>query len=64
MDLKVLVKVGQLQHGCLHQNTFQGLKGFIACSIPLVSDGGLLQKVYQKRGYLRKVLDELSIIGG
>jgi len=24
MDLKIVVKIGQLQHGRLHQNAFQG----------------------------------------
>ncbi len=64
MDLKVFVKVGQFQHRCLHQNTFQSFKGFIASSFPFVSDGRLLQEVCQGCGYFRKVLDELAIIGG
>jgi hypothetical protein len=29
MDLKMLVKVKQLQQLCFHQNAFQGVKGFI-----------------------------------
>jgi len=62
MDLKIFVKVGQLQHRCFHQNALQGLKGFITCSFPFVNDNGLLQEVYQRCGYLRKVLDELAIV--
>jgi hypothetical protein len=43
---------------------FKVSKGLVACSIPFVSSSGLLQEVGQGCGYLRKVLDELAIIGG
>ncbi len=64
MDFKVLVEVGQFQHWRLHQNALQGFKGFIACFFPIMSDGGLLQKVCQRGRYFCKVLYELAIIGG
>ncbi len=57
MDFKLLVKVGQLQHRRLHQNALQCSKGFVACFIPFISDGGLLQEVRQRSRYLCKVLD-------
>ncbi len=60
MDLKV----GQLQHRRLHQNALEGFKGFVACFFPFISDGGLLQEVYQRGRYLCTILYELAIIGG
>ncbi len=64
MDFKVLVKVGQLQHRRLHQNALQCFEGFVTCFIPIIGDGGFLQEVCQRGRYLRKVLDELAIVGG
>ncbi len=37
IDLKIFVKVRQLQHWCLHQNVFQGFEGHIACFIPFIN---------------------------
>ncbi len=39
MDFKILVKIGQLQHGRFHQNAFQGFKGLMACLLPFLSHG-------------------------
>jgi hypothetical protein len=39
MDLKIFVKVGQLQHKRFHQNDFQGFKGFIAYLVPIIITG-------------------------
>jgi hypothetical protein len=41
-----------------------GLKGFVACFFPFISDDELLQEVCEGCRYLCKVLDELAIIGG
>jgi hypothetical protein len=39
MDLKILVKVGQLQHQRFQQGAFQGFKGFTAYLILIVGSG-------------------------
>ncbi len=59
MDLKIFVKARQLQHRRLHQNAFQRLKGFVACSFPFISDSGLLQEVVKGAAIFTKFLMNL-----
>ncbi len=61
MYIKILLKIGQLQHWCFHQNAFQGFKGLIGCFIPFINSRCFFQKVCQGRGYLCKVFNELVI---